>query len=148
MASLPAGVAMRIKDKSSRVKLCSLKDFADKDENYHFYRQGIYEAWANIKAVKASRFNRDGYVVNERGDNVSHIITMKYRPDIEITDAAWIYHMRQLSAPIWYRIVQVSEDSNCFKFLCRLFEKGDNALAPLEKAPSGFTPVPMGDVRL
>lgn len=134
---------IRIARKNVRITICSMKDFPEEKGVMRLYRKGIYSAWAHIGPKKSSQFNSNGYVVNEPGNKISHIITVTYRPDIEISNAAWIYHERQKSAPQWFRIISILQKHRTWEFSCRLYEKSDQVIHPVKEAPNALQAIPL-----
>lgn len=138
-----------IASRKSKVVLCSMKDISEEGGVMRLFRKGVLSAWAEIKNSKPSRFSHEGYVVEERSDKVSHIITMKYRHDIDITDSAWIYHERLKSPPRWFRIISVSEDGIDFVFSVRLYENSFEASPPIDVNETSFlSPIGLNGVDL
>lgn len=134
-------MTIRIKDRNARLKLCSIKDLVDKQPDYKFYRKGIYDGWGNVFPKQPSQFSSGGYAINAEGNNVTHLITMNYRSDIDVTNAAWIYQERLKSTPIWYRIISYVQKGRIWEFSCRIFEKSDDAIEPITNIPKEVSPV-------
>ena len=129
--------------KKNRVIICSMKDIITDHGQMRLYRKGIIEGWAKITLKKASRFSRDGYTVDQSSSAITHKICMSYNPDILISEAAWIYDRRLKSAPRWFKIINVYDDSYNWYFECQIRENSDDAVNPVEKMPDTDMPQPL-----
>lgn len=116
-----------------RLSVCRQEDVVL--ENDLLYRKHeIYTGWAMVERRRAQTFSPDGQSVLEEHNRRTHFIRMRYRPDVEITMAAWLYEHRMKSAPRWFKVLNVGdeyEDSRYFLFECRLMEQGDQTIKPI-----------------
>ncbi|MGL5734765.1 MAG: phage head completion protein [Beijerinckiaceae bacterium] len=119
-----------------RLTLCRQEDVISGPDDMRLNRTGIVLAWASIEAKKASTFSPFGAAMKEGGQGRTHLIKMRYRPDLNISSMAWLYEERLQSSPRWFKILAVnqSEQSGSPYFIldCRLIERGDNSAAPTE----------------
>lgn len=126
---------MKTADRKHRVVLCSQKSDVDENGNLLIKRQGAIEGWACIDVAKASRFSNSGQVVS-KDEAPTHVITMTYNPDVNISVAAWIYEHRLKSPPRWFKVLSVKnveEKSRFMAMTVRLAEITDDAQKPAEK---------------
>lgn len=122
-----------ISDLKHRLVVCSMDDvIMSATGTYQLARKGIYTGWADITPKTPSTFAVNGFTVKESRDKPTHEITMRFRPDVEISSAAWLYEERRISAPRWFKITQVIEKDPWFCFYCRLVERSDDATPPVE----------------
>lgn len=124
-----------IADLKHRCIICSLKDIVVNGAEILLARKEAYEGWAKIEAKAPSTYAPQGVTVGESRDRYNHIIYMRYRYDVEISSAAWLYEKRLKSAPRLFKIISVIEDGEWFKFYCRLTERGDNITPPVADEP-------------
>lgn len=130
-----------------RLTVCSQKDVVVENETMVLKRKGIYTGWAMITNRRASQFSPQGQTVLEPRAQRTHVIIMRYRADIEITSAAWLYEKRRRSAPRWYKVINVEDENELgeyFKFEVRLMEASDEAIKPTTTEPSHGYVVPTG----
>lgn len=136
------------KDLDHRITLCSADDVAFENKEMRITRKGMYSTWAQIDVKKPSYFASSGApAVAENRDVYTHCITIHYRPDVEITAAAWIYEERLKSPPRWFKVVDVEEvfeQSQYWDLNCRLVQKGDDIVRPAESSSFIVVPLPEG----
>lgn len=98
-----------------------------------YSKQQIYTGWAYVERRRAGTFSdRDQAVLAEK-DQRTHFIRMRYRPDVLISTAAWLYEEQLKSPPRWFKILfsgDEHEDSRYFYFECKLMERGDDVISP------------------
>lgn len=127
MAHVPIG------SKKNRILVCSSADVVSNKSTMTLVRAGLFSGWAYIKPKKGSQFTRDGYTYGQKNEFVTHTITMNYRPDVDITTAAWLYEDRRLSLPRWFKVLNVMEtDPREWVFEVRLTEKSETGAVPKE----------------
>lgn len=116
-----------------RVTLCAQKDTFTQ-EGVLMKRAGIMPTWAYIEAKQGSSFSLFGAAVGDPQSVKTHIIGLRYRSDLDISNLAWIYEDRRKSGPRWYKVLSVAEKeyrSELWTVLdCRLVEKGNLAAEP------------------
>lgn len=129
-----------IADFKHRLVVCSVDDVVNAPDSISLVKKGMYAGNAVIETKRSQTFAANGTTFQDKQKQVSHRITMNYRPDVEISNAAWLYEERRLSAPRWFKVVAVREESgnDCFVFDCRLTERSDDA-APPSVAPDDET---------
>jgi hypothetical protein len=133
-----------------RIEVCSAMDDIQNGQIL-LERKSIFTAWAAINAAKASFFGKDGFGIKESRDTETHVVMMRYRSDINISSAAWLYEERRKSSPRWYKILGVEdycEDAIYWKFKCRLVERSDDAVRPTQDAPEKPKSTPVRAVPL
>lgn len=141
-------------DLKHRVTVCSSADVVTRDGTLILTRTKAWDTWAKIEPHRGSMFSRDGYAIRESRDQPSHRITIRLRPSILISSAAWLYEARRVSAPRWFKILDVTEIGEAarfWEFAARLTERSDEITAPAEPgepcpaSQSGLTvPLPSG----
>ena len=130
------------------VQLCTQNDVVESDGLFKLRRSVALKGRVKIEANSASNFNPQGGAYDGNREKRTHLITMRYNPQLIVTNLAWIYEARRKSAPRWFKILKVKQTEDAgppyFVFDCKLRELSD--LAP-EPAPNGtFRPtVPLPD---
>lgn len=95
-------------------------------------REEIMLTWAQIEVRRGSFIGVSGYSIDQDLEKRTHLITIRYRTDLEITSAAWIYEKRLKSAPRWYKVIEIlNDDSEFVDIWCRLVEQSDHATPPV-----------------
>lgn len=124
-----------------RVKLCSQADVVTGDGEFTLSRATVLTVWAGIEVKQSSMFNREGgFAIGEANTRQTHVITTRYRRDIDIGQTAWIYEERLQSAPRWFKVLAVSDYDECWIFKCRLYQQGEAAVAPTDEDDSEYKP--------
>lgn len=131
-------MGLAIAERTHKLLVCSAADVVVTSDTIVLEKKGIYSGWAKVVPKKPSTYAPQGMTVEEPTDKPTHEITMNYRPDVEITSAAWLYEARLKSPPRWFKILSVMEKGDMFVFSCRLTERGDNAPKP---SNTGFAKV-------
>jgi head-tail adaptor len=129
-----------------RVVLCSQKDVITSHGSLTLIRKEVMATWASIEAKRGSMFSPNGQAMMDNRNERTHIIKIRYRPDLEVSSYAWIYEERRISPPRWFKILTVdqTEDgcSPCYEFGCRLVERSDEAQRP--DTPTVVASLPKG----
>jgi head-tail adaptor len=131
-----------IRDFKHRITLCSASDVVTEGGTMVLSRVAAWDAWAHIEESRGSFFSRDGYAVKEQRDQRSHKICIRYRTDKEISGAAWIYEQRAKSSPRWFKVLSVCDKGEMGRFWqleCRLVERSDDVVKPVEAKPDDVT---------
>lgn len=131
-----------------RVQLCTMNDVVIEGEGMRLTRTDVFGAWAAIDAKRGSMYAPGGVVIEENREVQSHLITIRYRYDFEISSAAWIFEEPLKSPPRWYKILAVKE-ATCewWVLSCRIVEKSDFVSKPQEgeeKEPGFLGGMPEG----
>lgn len=108
-----------------KVLVCSAADVVIADGEIVIERKAVYSAWAKIEAKAPSTYVPQGVTVAEPREKTTHVISIRYRSDIQISSSAWLYEERLKSAPRLFKITRLIEDCDFFTFYCRLTERGD-----------------------
>lgn len=121
-----------------RVAICSMDDIAMADGFMSLVRKDVYHCWAFIQDYEGSTYSKAGYVVQEKVDDKSHLIFVRYRSDMNFSSAAWIYEARLKSSPRWFKILETQNWKemgryNCFS--CKAVELSDLATTPQTQKP-------------
>ena len=97
----------RISDFRHRVSLCTMYDVVESGSTISLSRVPHAEMWAKIYALPhlPSFISPMGFAIKEKGDRVTHWITIRYKADLDFTSAAWIYEPRIKSPPRWYKVL-------------------------------------------
>lgn len=128
MARVPIG------SRKHRIVVCASKDIVESSDTVSIVRRGVFEGWAAIEMKRSSSFSREGFTIQQSSEYVTHYVTMNYRPDVDITNAAWLYEERRMSPPRWFKIIRYGElDERFWRFEVSLIEKSEDAPEP--KAP-------------
>lgn len=137
-----------IADLKHRVNLCTMNDVVTDGEGMRLTRTDVFGAWAAIEAKRGSMYAKSGVVIEESREVQSHLITIRYRYDFEISSAAWIYEEPCKSPPRWYKVLAVKEAScDWWVLSCRIVEKSDFVSQPQageEKEPGFLVGMPEG----
>lgn len=137
-----------IADRSHRVTICSGQDVVNEAGELRLTRVGAWDCWASIVARRPSAFSAAGYAIKEPRESASHEIAIRYRTDKLISAGAWVYEARRKSAPRWFKVLSIRQEGEELILSCRLIERSDEALAPVESAAAlGPAALPPG-VRL
>lgn len=127
-----------------KILLCSQRDVVVGTE-LKLVREGAISAWAAIEVKAASMFSPNGAAMKESRSKRTHIITIRYRSDVQISAMAWIYEERLKSPPRWFKVLNVSQTegggSQYFIMEVRLVERGDDISAPAEEGKASKGPV-------
>lgn len=124
-----------------RLTVCSQSDVVVENKTIVLTRKGIYTGWAMITNRRAQAFSVEGASVLEPREQRTHYIVMRYRPDVIITTAAWLYEERRKSPPRWFKIINVSDENELgeyFRFEVRLMEAGDDLIEPVDQVSSNL----------
>src|ERR1044072_9133081 len=124
-----------------RVHVCRNEDVVA-DGILKFQKVSLFQGRAMIDPRRTQTFSAEGHSVFEERDRRTHFIHMRYNPNVEYSTAAWIYEERAKSPPRWFKILfsgDEYEPSQYWKFDCRLMERGDDILRPIDlEAPGRF----------
>jgi head-tail adaptor len=131
---------MQISALRHKLILCSQRDEVAEGE-FSYKRHVVAEGWAAIEEKAASGFSPRGASMNESRSKRTHIITMRYRWDLNISLTAWLYEQRLKSSPRWFKVLKVGQvekgGNQFFRFDCRLVERSDDAAQPTTEASAG-----------
>lgn len=130
-----------------RIVVCASRDNIESADTVSIVRRGVFEGWAAIELKRSSSFSREGFSIQQGSEIATHYVTMNYRPDVDITNAAWLYEERLVSPPRWFKIIRYGElDARYWRFEVRLVEKSEDAPRPKTKpAEEGARFVPIDD---
>lgn len=128
-----------------RVLLCSQRDVIVDGTEMRLNREGVAKFWAAIEAKKASTFTPHGAAAKDSRAQRTHVITTRYRPDLNISMMAWLYEERCQSSPRWFKILAVNQTemkgTEYFMFNCRLVERSDELTPPTDGGEGRKGPV-------
>lgn len=117
-----------------RLTLCRQDDVVTEGGEYKLAREGVKTVWAGIEQKSASAFSRQGAVMKDSKNSRTHIITMRYFTEFNLSSMAWLYEARMKSSPRWFKILNIGQTeaygSVYFKLDCRLVERSDLAAEP------------------
>ena len=134
-----------------RVVLCRQADVIVSPTEMRLNRTDVAEMWASIEPKRASTFSPNGAAMKEGQDARSHVVMARYRPDMNISAMAWIYEARMQSSPRWFKVLSVKQTeakgTQWFVFDCRVTERGDDLVAPIDASMGPVMGLPSG-VRL
>jgi hypothetical protein len=130
-----------ISDLKNYVKLCSQKDVISDAGDLRLVRKEILSTWANIVSKRGSMFNGPGMAIKDSRSVRTHVVYIRYRPELLISAYAWLYEARRISPPRWFKILSVAEHAeNMYCFDCRLVERGDDLTRPTATGPAHDLP--------
>ena len=120
-----------IGSRKHRIVVCASRDNIESSDTVSIVRRGVFDGWAAIELKRSSSFSREGFSIQQGSEVVTHFVTMNYRPDVDITNAAWLYEERRVSPPRWFKIIRYGElDERFWRFEARLVEKSEDAPKP------------------
>lgn len=126
----PAGIAAL----RHKVVLCRQEDVVTAAEGFQLTRKEAATFWAAIRPMNPSTFGQSGSAIMPNRNVLTHRISVRYRPELNISLLAWIYEARRKSSPRWFKVMSVlqTEDKGCVfaVFSCRLDERGDDIAEP------------------
>jgi head-tail adaptor len=129
------------KNLTHKVALCTMNDIVDEGGTMRLAREIVTLTWAQIEARRGIFIGASGYTIDDALEKRTHLITVRYRTDLEITSAAWIYEARLKSAPRWYKVIEILNDNSEFVSIwCRLAEQSDTATPPVAKLSGRMMP--------
>ena len=142
-----------------RVKLCTQQDVVlIGTTDLKLARNEVLETWAEISNRAAVAMSPEGAALRESVSTVknfagtrksashlqTHVIRIRYRPDLNFSVLAWIYEERRKSSPRWFKILKIAQTEDgsdpFFTFDCRLMERGDNLIEPDHFSPASTMP--------
>lgn len=121
------------------VALCSGSDVVVSPGSIESRRPPIFTARADIQPKRAQQWSPQGFAAFDEKERPSHDVAIRFRPDIDITRAAWLFEERLQSGRRWFKVlgvVDVEERGRFWKLSCRLVEKGVEAPAPTQSPPA------------
>lgn len=132
---------MSIADLRHRVTLCRQEDVVLSGGEFRLARSEVMTTWARIEEKAASTFSPHGAAIKDNRDARTHVITMRYRSDLNLSVMAWLYEARMKSSPRWFKVLSITqgEDSGTqyLKANCRLVERGDDLATPKQDGAKG-----------
>lgn len=144
---------MNISNFRHRVAVCSMKDVVIDGTTMELAREDIYRTWAQIDELEASMFSRLGFAIKEKVDDLTHIIYIRYRQDIDYTNTVWLYEQKLKSSPRWFKVQgtqDYTEVGRFMRFACRIVQQGGPITLPVPEGhvnPLDAKPLP-ASVRL
>lgn len=137
---------LRIADFRHRVSICSMNDVVDNNGTMQLIRKDVYQCWAKIYGVRGYQQSKAGYTVKENLNYRTHVVAIRYRRDIDMTTAAWIYEERRQSPPRWFKIVNSVDGDDNSEFLeieARLVENSPDAVSPVADVLKTLGAIPL-----
>lgn len=136
-----------------RVAVCSMDDVVEQGGNMVLRRKDVYHCWAKIKPSQGSLYTGDGDAVKQNRETRTHKITIRFRRDIDFTQAAWFYEERLQSGGRWFKLLAMNEQLDAGMYLdcdVRLVSRGliTPPVPPVATCqsdlPLGVLPTPQG----
>lgn len=128
-----------------RVLVCAWTETPDEDVSIIRKRPGVFEAWAKLEPIKASRVY-DSKIAYGDENKTTHEAYIRRPSDVFITSRHWVYTETR-GAKRWFRVhgVEEIEERGCYlKLLLRETEIDDPRRDPVtQKEPKNFE-VPEG----
>jgi len=125
-------LSTKISDLRNRISLCSMRDVVEQGGVMTLARDNIATVWARVYAQPhlPSFISKYGYAIKEPHERPTHLITIRYKIDLDLTSTAWIYEARLKSPPRWYKMVGCYDDENWIVMHAHLVERSDLATPP------------------
>lgn len=135
-----------------RVAVCSMKDVVLENDGMSLSRQDVYHCWASITPSVKTLYSGSGNAVKQSRDVRTHQLVVRFRRDIDFTQAAWFYDERLQSGGRWFKLlamVEAGENAEYLECDVRLVERGFamSAPAPADEPQQGASlmrPAPTG----
>lgn len=128
------------------IVVCSMKDVVIKDGSMSLAREGILSCWSRFEERRASLQGPSGLSVpQERKDLRTHLITIRFRYDIDFRSSAWIFEKRMKSSPRWWKVLAVQERTDRVDFDARLYDRSDDTALPVKQGTANSLAVSMPD---
>lgn len=127
---------IKISDLRYFLIVCSMKDVAIDGEIALIREETGIQGFASIEQTRSGFFSPKGQSIQQERNQRTHKIVMRYRSDINISSAAWLYEKRGLSSPRWFKVIKIAEfqDGNRSHFQqldCREVSRGDELTTPV-----------------
>ncbi|KRR21355.1 hypothetical protein CQ14_06815 [Bradyrhizobium lablabi] len=125
----------KISDLRNRISLCTMQDVVEEGGVMTLARIEIATVWAAIYAQPhlPSFISPYGYAIKENADRRTHLITVRYKVDLDLTSAAWVYEVRRKSPPRWYKVLGFYDNENWIVMHCHLVQRSERATPPQSK---------------
>ena len=122
----------KISDLRNKISLCTMRDVVEEGGVMTLARDNIATVWAQVypQPHLPSFVSRYGYAVQEPAARATHLITVRYQIDLDISTAAWIYEARLKSPPRWYKVLGFYEKENFITMHAHLVERSEFATPP------------------
>src|SRR6186713_2629852 len=122
----------KISDLRNRISLCTMRDVVEEGGVMMLARDNIATVWARVYSQPhlPSFISQYGYAVQESAERPTHLITVRYKIDLDISSAAWVYEVRLKSPPRWYKILGFAEREDFITMHAHLVESSDLAPPP------------------
>ncbi len=123
-----------------RVAICSMKDVVVGPSEITLAREPVYNAWACIEQKRKSLFSGSGDAIKQNRETQTHLVIIRFRRDIDFTQAAWFYEQRLQSGARWFKVLEMGEDvedGEFMKFSCRMVERGADISPPVAAEAPG-----------
>lgn len=136
-----------IRDLKHHVTLCSSNDVVTEDGALMITREGVVTTWAKIESRVESQFNRQGDNLDGARFPRTHVITIRFRRDLDVTATAWLYEARAQSGARWFKVLGIrdlNEDGDWLVINASLIEKGIVPEPANETPTEGIRPVSHG----
>ena len=132
---------MGLSDLRHRLILCRQEDVVSSENGLELKRAGITSVLAGITEKLGSPFTKHG-AAHLDGEKRSHIITIRYRPSINLSEMAWLYEERRKSSPRWFKVISIGQTEDCstpyWKINALLVERSDQAAKPVNPVVVGL----------
>lgn len=104
-----------------------MKDIVVTGGEISLVREDVYHCWAAIIPSVKSLFNSSGTAIKQSRDVRTHILVIRFRRDMDFTQAAWFYEQRLQSGGRWFKLLAMAEQDEGGEYLecdVRLVERG------------------------
>ncbi|MGY2987708.1 hypothetical protein [Bradyrhizobium sp. USDA 4508] len=122
----------KISDLRNRVSLCTMRDVVEEGGVMTLARKEVATVWAAIYAQPhlPSFISQYGYAIKENADRGTHLITVRYKIDLDLTATAWVYEVRRKSPPRWYKMLGFYDNENWVVMHCHLVQRSEQVTPP------------------
>lgn len=115
-----------------RLVLCRQDDVISSETGFQLRREEVKTVLASITEKSGSPFTKAGFA--HSGNERTHIIMIRYRSSINLSEMAWLYEKRVKSSPRWFKILSVGQTEDCsteyWNINAKLVERSDEAIKP------------------
>jgi head-tail adaptor len=108
-------------------------------------RNAGFVTMAAMRPVRVSNFAPNGQSFEDPRELASHVITIRYRSNVDITAQAWVFEKRRKSGARWFKVLGrmiIDEGEQLWELRCREVEHG--ALVQEQMKPDLLRPVKGG----
>lgn len=133
---------MGLSDLRHRLVLCRQDDVISSEAGFQLRREEVKTVLASVTEKSGTPYTKSGHA--NSGDGRTHIIMIRYRPSLNLSEMAWLYEKRVKSSPRWFKVLSIgqTEESSTpyWKINAKLVERSDDAPKPTNPVVVGLPP--------